>query len=156
MRAEEQRAALRPSRLPPPADETRDEVLLVRGVVRRPAGVEDYGFPGRQAERSQQLLVLGTGALPVVDVRLRPARDDDARGIDPVVALEVASHDLVLDDVPLEVRRDDALPDLVIPARDVPDRRYVQPASSREHRHGRLRLRAREDDRLAVAAHSLE
>src|SRR5437660_1523035 len=74
----------------------------------------------------------------VEDVRLRPPGDDDARGIDVVVAGKVVAHHVVLDDVPVEVRRDDALADGVVPARDVPDERQPQAARGDDVRHSRL------------------
>ena len=90
------------------------------------------------------------------DVRLRPPGDDDARGIDVVVAGKVVAHHVVLDDVPVEVRRDDALADGVVPARDVPDERQPQAARGDDVRHSRLHLHVAEDDGRAVGSKLVE
>ena len=118
---EEDLEALVPALLRPPGDQPVDVVGLVRLIRRRVPRVE-HDRPGRiESEAPEQPLVLGLGAPPVVDVRLWPPGHRHARGIDAVEALEIAPHDLVLDDVAVEVGREHSLADLVIPAGDVPD-----------------------------------
>ena len=73
-----------------------------------------------------------------------------------MVADEVGSHDLVLHDVEVEVRRDDALPHRVVPRRDVADDRHAQPPRSDQVRHRDVRLEVRHDEPVAVGAHGLE
>ena len=73
-----------------------------------------------------------------------------------MVALELAAHRLVLDDVEVEVRRDDALPDRVVPARDVADDGDAELARCDEVRHRHVRLEVRDDEARAAATHRLE
>src|SRR5207244_13386407 len=65
---------------------------------------EDDGALGIEAELTDDVLVLGARPAPVEDVRLRPTGDDDALRIDAVIASEILSHHLVLDDVAAQVR----------------------------------------------------
>ncbi len=156
VRAKDKRVALRRTALAPPADQPFDELALERRVVRRVAGEEDEGPRGVEPEPREQGGVLLTRTAAVIDVGLRPARDRDLRRVDRVVALELAAHRLVLDDVEVEVRRDDALPDRVVPARDVADNGDAELARCDEVRHRHVRLEVRDDEARAAATHRLE
>ena len=73
-----------------------------------------------------------------------------------MVAAQVVLHHAVLDDIEVAVRRDDALADGVVPARDVRHDRQPQPPRSREERHRVHGLHVREQEARAVAPHRLE
>ena len=90
------------------------------------------------------------------EVGLWPAGDAHALGLDAVIAAQVVLHDAVLDDVEVAVRRDDALADRVVPARDVRDHREPQPTGGSEERHRARGLDVREHEGGAVAPHRLE
>ena len=92
----------------------------------------------------------------MVDVGLRPARDGDLRRVDRVVALELAPHRLVLDDVAVEVGRDDSLADCVVPARDIADHRDLELSRRDEVGHRHVRLEIRDDEARAVRSHRRE
>ena len=73
-----------------------------------------------------------------------------------MIAPEIVRHDVVLDDVPVAVRRDDSLADRVVPARDVRDNRELESTRRGEVRHDALRLHVGDDERSTVRAHRLE
>ena len=90
------------------------------------------------------------------EIGLGPARDAHALGLDPVVAAQVVLHHAVLDDVEVAVRRDDALPDRVVPARDVRDDGQPEATRGGEERHRARGLDVREHEAGALAPHRLE
>ena len=155
MRPEEELHALSRAACPP-LEEALDERALVRCVARRvprdhhepPAGVEPVP--------AQELLVVGVRSPPVEEIGLRPPGDAHAVRLDPVVAAQVVLHDAVLDDVEIAVGGDDALPDRVVPARDVRDDREPQATRRGEERHRARGLDVREDEAAAVPPHRLE
>src|SRR5207248_8377227 len=130
MRAEQQREPPPLVALLPPGDQALDELRLVGGIRRRVAHDEDDGALGIEAELTDDVLVLGARPAPVEDVRLRPTGDDDALRIDAVIASEILSHHLVLDDVAAQVRCDDSLAYGVVPTRDVSDDRGAEPSGT--------------------------
>ncbi len=71
-----------------------------------------------------------------------------------MVADEIVAHDLVLDDVAIDVWRDDPLADRVIPARDVADDREAEPPRGVQVRHRLEALDVRDDEAGAVVAHA--
>jgi hypothetical protein len=91
----------------------------------------------------------------VVDIGLRPARHDDPRRVNAVVALEVRSHDLVLHDVEIEMRRDGPLADGVVPRRDVAHDGHAKASRGGEIRHRDVRLEIGHDETVATDAHRL-
>ena len=103
----------------PPLDEAFDEAPLVGRVARRVAADDDERARGIEPVAAQQRVVLGARPDAVEQVGLRPAGDAHALRLDAVVAAQVVLHHAVLDDVEVAVRRDDALADGVVPARDV-------------------------------------
>ena len=105
---------------------------------------------------AQERLVLGARPLAVEEVGLRPSGDAHALGLDPVVAAQVVLHHAVLHDVEVAVRRDDALPDRVVPAGDVRHHREPQATRRREERHRARGLHVREHEAGALAPHRLE
>ena len=143
-------------RLLPPPDEPLDETPLVRRVARRVPGDEHEPAPGVEPVPAQERLVLGARPLAVEEVGLRPSGDAHAIGLDPVVAAQVVLHDAVLHDVEVAVRRDDALPDRVVPAGDVRHHRESQATRRREERHRARGLHVREHEAGALAPHRLE
>ena len=73
-----------------------------------------------------------------------------------MVASKVIAHDLVLDEVAVEMRRDDALPDRVIPARHVAHERESQSPRRDEERRDLLHLDIAEHDRGAFFSEAVE
>jgi hypothetical protein len=71
-----------------------------------------------------------------------------------VVTHQVVPHDVVLHDVAIDVRRHDALPDRVIPARDVADDRDAEPPRGVQVRHRLEALDVRDDEPGALVAHT--
>ena len=114
------------------------------------------GRAGIEAVAAEEVVVLLARAAAEEDVRLRPAGHADALGRDVVVAAQVVLHHAVLDDVDVAVRRDDALADGVVPARDVRRHREPEPARRDEERHRVPRLHVREDERRAALPHGVE
>ena len=156
MRPEEEREALVRARLLPPREQALDEPSLVGRVVGRVAGEQHERLLRVEVVAPQKLRVSLPGPAAMVDVGLRPAGDRDPRRIDAVVANEVRAHDLVLHDVEVEVRRDDALAHRVVPGRDVADDRHAQPARRHEVRHRDVSLEVRHDEAIAVGTHGVE
>ena len=105
---------------------------------------------------TEERLVLLARPPAVEEVGLRPPGDAHALRLDAVVAAQVVLHDPVLDEVDVAVRRDDALADRVVPARDVRDDREPEAAGRSEERHRARRLDVREHEAGALAAHRLE
>jgi hypothetical protein len=71
-----------------------------------------------------------------------------------VVADEIVAHDLVLDDVAIDMWRDDALADRVIPARHVADDGETETAGRVQVWHRLQALDVRDDETGAVVAHA--
>ena len=138
----------------PPVDHARDEPVLERRVGGRVPHDDDERRRRIEPERAEKALVLAPRPPPCVDVGLRPAAHHDALRPDAVVAREVVAHRLVLDDVGVAERRDHALADGVIPARDVRDDRQAEPSRSDEERHDGVRLDVREHERAALRPHA--
>src|SRR6188472_1185610 len=90
------------------------------------------------------------------EIGLRPAGDADTVLLDLVVTAQVVLHDVVLHDVEVAVRRDDALADRVVPARNLRDDGEPQAARCGEERHGARGLDVREHERRALPPHRLE
>ena len=90
------------------------------------------------------------------DVGLRPTGDDDTARVDAVIASEILSHHVVLNDVTVEVRRDDPFPDRVIPAGHIPDERQPQPTRSDEEGRDLFHLKIAQDDRRPLHAQPFE
>ena len=117
---------------------------------------KSHDWEGRvESEPLEERVVLGPRPAAKVEVGLGPAGDDDTARIDAVELLQIFAHRLVLDDVEVEVRRDDALADRVIPARDVPDDRDAEPSSGDEKRHRGVRLEIGDEEQLALGPHPL-
>ena len=133
MGPEEELDALAGLSLLPPFDEPLDEPPLVGRVARGVAGDEGDGAPRIEPGRAQERLVVRARSSPVEEVGLGPTRHPHPVGLDPMVEAQVLLHHVVLDDVALAVRRDDALPDRMVPARDVGDDRKPEPARGREN-----------------------
>ena len=112
------------------------------------------GRAGVEPVAAQQRVVLGARPDAVEQVGLRPAGDANPLRRDAVVAAQVVLHHAVLDDVEVAVRRDDALADGVVPARDVRHDRQPQPPRSGEERHRVHGLHVREQEARAVAPSS--
>ena len=84
------------------------------------------------------------------DVGLWPTRDDDPLGPDSVIANEIATHRVVLNEISAQARRNDSLADGVIPARDVPDDRKREAPRADDERNDRVHLHVRERDRRTI------
>src|SRR5919106_3150658 len=140
----------------PPADESLHEAILVGRVRRRVPHDERERAVGIEPVAEEKVFVLLAPARAPEDIRLGPTRHADALRRDAVVAPQVFLHDTVLDDVEVAVRRDDALSDGVVPARDVCDDRQPEPARGGEVGHRVPRLDVREDEGGAVLPHRLE
>ena len=139
MRTEEKREPVARV-LTPPVDEPIDELPLV-GRVRRRVPHHHHDRPGRvEIQRAQKLVVFRPRTLAVKDVCLRPARHDDAPFVDVVIADEVVAHHDVLNEIPLQPGRDNALADRVVPARDVSDHRQSEPTPTDDERHDGMHL----------------
>ena len=76
--------------------------------------------------------------------------------IDAVVVREIVPHGVVLDDVTVEMRRDHAFADRMVPAGDVADQREVEATRGDDIGDGRLHLEVAEHDRRALGPQPLE